>query len=348
MFYFIIFFFLFAFSFAFIDKKINSIWGVAIALLLIFIAGGRYMCGADYGSYENMFNEISWQNFYFVEPLFGILIALVKYIGGFNLFLLFIAALSVSLKFWVINKYSPYPLFSYAILFVGLYVSLDMGQIRQGLGLSICWFSIQYLEKRPFVFFFLILLGIGVHFSAFVFAGIYFLRNINFSVKKAFLGIFFCFCIGKIMSLLVHIVMIDNPLLQFKIDTYVDNEDYGKAIGFNVGMLIKLVLLYILLIYKKRIIAEQQTANILINAYILGNFVYFFLLFNEIIAGRFSLYFIYFDIILVPIISKYIISQNSRTLFISLYFLFLFYQLYVRLYLTNGTDLIPYHNFLIG
>ncbi len=74
----------------------------------------------------------------------------------------------------------------------------------------------------------------------------------------------------------------------------------------------------------------------------------FFLLFNEIIAGRFSLYFIYFDIILVPIISKYIISQNSRTLFISLYFLFLFYQLYVRLYLTNGTDLIPYHNFLIG
>ena len=142
--------------------------------------------------------------------------------------------------------------------------------------------------------------------------------------------------------------MIDNPLLQFKIDTYVDNEDYGKAIGFNVGMLIKLVLLYILLIYKKRIIAEQQTANILINAYILGNFVYFFLLFNEIIAGRFSLYFIYFDIILVPIISKYIISQNSRTLFISLYFLFLFYQLYVRLYLTKGTDLIPYHNFLIG
>ena len=317
----------------------------SLIFLVIFI-GFRYRTGPDYESYELIYQDKSSP---VLEYLFQLLISIAKSIKlNYNYFLLLIAALSLSIKWISLNKYSPYFFFSIVIAFQS-YILADMGQIRFSLAIAVSWLSLHFcLERKLIPFLLIVFIASLFHRSAVILLPLYWFGyfNINFWIMLGSWGA--CYILSFALANLGFFEELSeffvSETMADKIDLYADNEEFGTRYDISLWGILSKVIVLGLIFYSS--IPDDKMKRIFTNIYFVGGCAFFLFSFNEIFGSRISLYFFSFEPIMVPIAIYFIKDIKLHYMLLSFFILKSMYQLIVQVYMVYPDLYLPYKNFL--
>ncbi len=319
-----------------------------VAALIVFI--GFRQVGPDFESYRDIFNfpkDIKGN----IEVFFLLLIGFFRSFGwSFASFMLFFATLSILIKMYSIEKYSPY-FFLSVVLALPVTLLTDMGQIRFALAVSIVWLSIPYLEERNIVKFMLVVLfATLIHTSALVFSVAFFITPIKLKLRYLLLIWVLCYFAGLSLDndfsgRLVELFAKDT-MMEMKIDLYNDGETFVERYTLPLlGTMFKVIIMA-LLYYSP--IKNERLKQIFLNLYFFSGCIFMFFSFSEILTLRLSMYFFAFEAISIPL-ALYFIKDKSDVVF----WLFLiglvvksFYQYNSQVFVSYSDMYLPYKNAL--
>lgn len=287
-------------------KVINSC-AVFFIVLLISFSGFRYYVGYDYQSYRDIYNGFSGYDIlnFDLAFVFQIIIKFCKSLGfGFYGFIFITALLSISLKFLVIKRLSPFLFLSICLFFSQEYLARDFSNIRQGLAIAFIALSVLFfLEKKFFYCSLFFFLGFLSHATAIIFILFYFISFLNFKPSRLFLiiSVFFSLFIGQYIlnegNLIRILSMINVGYISQKLADYSSRAEYSSEIGLSFGAIQRIFIFTLFVYFEKSLSHIRGYYQIRIISWI-GLLVFF--LFNsfEIIAARGSYYFRFFDVII--------------------------------------------------
>ena len=210
--YLAIFFLMSAIYFFTYEKKAKDvrILVFCMALLGIFVGISDMLGGFDRYIYAELFDEVADRlvnkenvfqaeifNLYRTEPgynLYNVLIGLFtrnRYIFIFITTIIIYALLFASFKRYMENY--PYAV----LLFMGLWFFFTFTYLRQVLGVSIAWLSIQYIvDRKRWRFLGVLLIAMLFHNSAIVFAPLYFVPIKKFDKTRVAIVMVICLLLG--------------------------------------------------------------------------------------------------------------------------------------------------------
>lgn len=161
----------------------------AFFIFILLLAGFR-LDSIDYGGYLDLFNETPITDFampFFktslgttgMEFLWASFSATFQYLGlPFEAWVFFVALVSISIKYHLFKKFTPYYLLA-LVLYISLWFSKDLGQIRNGLAAAILLFSVEPLVKRQFFRFALVVfVAFGIQAYAIIALPLYWFYSI--------------------------------------------------------------------------------------------------------------------------------------------------------------------------
>jgi hypothetical protein len=340
-----------------------------ITVMFILVAGLRYETGVDWRVYTSMFedtppiNEISDPLgrvliFSSIDYGYCIFISVVKSIHGSIQAVFFIISLIGSIFVYKSVKiYSDGRIMSMLLYFSLLFFILDMSGLRQGFALSIFFYSLQYVYKRKFwPYLVLLLLAGSFHWSAYLLIPLYFLISKRFSnlvltcIFLISLSIFML-KIGWLQFVFVHIFSgFSNEFIASKIFTYTDTYESGRGFSANtIASIIFYVSTFILcLYYRLNLEGKNKYFNMFLNIYMCQVVSYFALYEFIEMADRLRLYFLIANLILLPSMVFVFISLKERVLIYTYLIAFAFFS--CKPYVLNEQVTIAYHpyqNFII-
>lgn len=338
-----------------IRKELYLLLSFLTFFCFYLFTGCKGNVGTDYLGYYNIYTYLGKLKYsaakMYVEPVFWIICRIFNLFNfPFSIFWFFIAAITLSTKFIFIKKLSPYFFLSILIYLSGLFIERDFDGIRQGLSIGVAYIAIlQYLKDKKIRFAFLLLIAIGIHYSSLVFILVPILANLKLNKKLILFLVIFGFILIVIRVDIVNVIIrfIPNGYIRYRIEMYL-NEEYGSAIGINIGIIVRIIVLFLFVNIKPNAIGVNiKTYNLLLNGFLLS--IIFFCFFNnmEIIAHRFAYGFREFQIILIPICFKYYIMEKNilkdfKVIAFQIYVLYAF-LLFYRVF--NSTKLRPYYEY---
>ncbi len=172
-------------------KNLLLLWLVGI--LMVLVGGFRVWVGADYPVYYRMYFEFStltsqdvWDKLLFRESKIEIeggyiLFNRILYFMGapFWFFTVMVSIVLTILRLSVYYRNSPYPLFSAMLFLIPVYFTSDNGQMRQALAMAFCLLSYEFIKRRQFWYFLLVMyFALIFHKSAVFFIPAYWLVKI--------------------------------------------------------------------------------------------------------------------------------------------------------------------------
>ena len=306
-------------------------------LLLIFVGAFRYDVGRDYMSYVDIFEGVKGSRAGIGAQLLN---TGCKAVGGTSQLMFFIVAvLTLSLFYKAMKMYS-------SEIMLSLFIFLCFGQmylntfntIRQCFAAAVFMYSIQFIVKRKWKqYFLLILLACTFHVSAIVLIPLYWVLNKTWSWKTVL-------AMGAFFVLLPRLNLLQ---ILTRADEYRIYEILNQIDTSFIDYLYLLISILIIL-YRKRLFCKSPYRTVFLNI----NYVFCFLTLAIILNGgspeallflRLRYYFVFFyAIILQLIISGFRIDNNywivkySTALFLS----FLFIR--TAIILGKEYDLLPY------
>ena len=303
------------------------------ALSLIFIAGFRTIgIDNDSLSYISILGvDISEANFIDKEPFFWLINELNKFLfNGYNqTFFLIFAIIGVSIKLYIIRKYSLHPILSVLTYISIFYILQEMTQIRAGVAIGIVfWAMHDLISKNNTGFLLKIIMATLFHYSAIVMIFIYFLSYTSiyrkFYIFLPLLGIFLS-QISFIPELLVHLVSILPDFLSIKIQIYLSlmEQDKLKEVNpFNIGNFFLLCIYYLNLYIFTREQRGEKYYILCIKLLGFGFFILFTFSFLEVFAYRISNYLFFSLVFLIPITGEYFRQKKLLLLLIGLFLIY--------------------------
>lgn len=351
------------FSFALLDAKFtiklntNRLMLSITYFLLVTQIGLRWQTGTDWVPYLNHFNSIS--DFASASPLkngfeygYNILVLLIKFIfSDYSFFLVVHAIVYYFLIFISFKRYNPY-FYLTLLMFYALTMGM-MGSNRQLIAIAICIYAVRFIiEKRPILFFLLIVIAITFHTTAFIFAVYYFL-NRDIRPRTFFIVLISSFIIGKSQLpffIFSFIGDLSGGHIATKIIFYVADAKYSLVEHklTIIGLFKRLILLSIFY-YNRKIISERLPYyNTLLNGYILGIAIYF--LFADsllILVNRGSLYFNIMEPMLIASQVAILKGKENKSIAVIILFvisIFFFFQSIA----TYSNLFIPYKGIFIN
>ncbi|RSL29766.1 EpsG family protein [Salibacterium salarium] len=322
--------------------------------LLICFAGFRKM-GFDYYSYKDIYERIpgllelfanpkSIFNFEFnVEWIYVLTNSFFSSLGlSFEVFIFFIALLSVSLIAVSYKKLTNLYLWALVIYFARFFFLREMGQVRQGIAAGIVLLSIQFIIKKQFYkFLCTIIIASGFHSVALAAIPIYFIYHFNFNRCTILFSTILSIALGYI-GVFTMFVETFQTILPSPIVRYTFSDSYGYSLGiFNPTALVQFIILIMMLVFKNKLKNKMMHYPIILNFYWVSTVVLF--LFNDsaVIAARTSNVFTTVEpIIIVSFI--YLVKNKLFGYFIIIIYYFL--MLYLNLYSRLGDVYIPYES----
>lgn len=297
------------------NKKIERLLLFLFMTVLVFLSGFRSQTiGYDTVGHLNYFisSSISIQAaFDFKEPGYGLLSLIVSNFGGFQLFLVIISILSITLLYKSTSYFALYPLISLYVFVMSYFTENNLAKIRQSTAVLILLFSLKYLYKKRLIpFIIIVILGASFHTSALVFLVVPFLLKIQLNQKRTIIifliALLLYFSRVPIIFYREWIPMIfANINLDFlNISSFVNYADRdstlreaGGFIGYlyHVGLIIPVVLFY----NKIKSFVNEKTM-FLINIYFWGSIVFMVLFDLSLINSRFSMFFLMAGIFALP------------------------------------------------
>ena len=228
-----------------------------------------------------------------------------------------------------------------------------LGSNRQLLALAICIYAIRFVvEKKPVIFFLLVLLATTFHNTAFLFAIYYF---INKSIKPKVLVsvLLFAFIIGKTqlpVFVFSRIGDLFGGQILYRTVVYADSakDSLADAKLSIIGLMKRLVFLFFFYYNRKQLREKLVYYNTLLNGYYIGIVIYF--LFSNtliILVARGSLYFNIMEPLLLA--SQLYILNGKELKLISIVLLLVFSIFFFFQSIAPYPDLfIPYKGVLIN
>lgn len=265
-------------------KKINVSIYAFIGFILIILSAFRGELGNDTVVYLSFFQNLDFSNvtFYLLQFEIGFvyLSLLIKQIFNNDVFYISsIALISISLKMKYVYKISPLPAISLFTLVSAYFLALDMGQIRQGIALSLIFIALyHYLKENKKLFYFFVLIATFFHISAFLFLIIVFLKK-NISNYIILFCIFFSFIfvfipINELIISFIKLLFFWNDFIFTKLMNYAIGK-YSEIVGFSIIQIWYLLISVVFVYYKK--IINNSTYSFLLNVFAVGiilNFVF--------------------------------------------------------------------------
>lgn len=333
MYYFLLGFFLYLFCIIYILRDTKKITNIVICIVLIFLTlmiGFRYDVGVDYLSYERIFLE-EWNDFG-LEPFYTLINYIVmKANGEFYLVMMisiFITNLFVGIYLKRLKWKPTLILFSLFIYTVSSLFLFTNG-VRQGIAISIVFYSVVYIEQKNFKRFFIcILLASLFHVSAIVMLILYFIK-IKFSkiLYLALIFIAYIFVQTEMINKFLNIVVPYIPYYNFYLYTgFLESQSTDVlALGVLVKVLISIYITFI-----------NKEENILITFYQIGILLNI-LAISTFMVARVGFYFYIFDMVVIPMVLMQIKSKLIRRIsFIVIFILFL--ALFIKMLLISPEE----------
>lgn len=317
---------------------------VICSIFLICFAGFRFGIETDYWNYKEIFLHTSFYGFESgIEIGWCLLISLCKSIfntQNFNIFIFFVALLSVSIKTCFFSKLR-YPFFALFLYFCFGYLMLEFNTMRQGLAISFLFLGASSVSEnnKYLKFFIFVLIASLFHISSLIFLILLAFFKIRMTKTKIS-----CLLIG---SILMNFVIVE--FLQFFIQVIPDSVSFrpffarlllygssqNKVLSF--GIIRRLVILLFLMI----ILEKKQINNLFFKIFLIGNLLYFLFCGNQTLANRFSLS---YEVFLIPFLADLKVKKNPKNLII----LSLIILIQIGLFYTNlsNGNFIPYQTYL--
>ena len=217
--------------------KLQKRIGIVACLVLTFIAGRRDVTfWPDTGVYvlafykvPNIFSfSLNDTPYGYEEKGFALLGSLLKvFTNNGTAYLFFIAALSVFILYEDLRKYSIYPLIGLCCYIARFFMNRNMIQIRAGLSYAILLFAIQYITKKDWKRYFLIVaIAYTIHQSALIAIPLYFFCNwIKPRKWHVFVVIIIAFVVGIAGQEFVHNIVEDNAT-DLNVEVYTERGGY--------------------------------------------------------------------------------------------------------------------------
>lgn len=187
-----------------LNKKINILLGL-VCLFTLF-RGLRWEVGTDWEQYLNIFLYSEWSNIFSLkrelddtmEPGYIVLNVLIKTIGGgYTSFLLLTNFFILYSYFRLVIKCKEYPIYSFA----SILLSVGFFPVRQNLSVAILLFSYQYIQRRKFIpFLLVVLLAASIHYFAVIFLFMYVLSNKKITLRMSYSILFICIIFSALLS----------------------------------------------------------------------------------------------------------------------------------------------------
>ena len=299
------------------EKKYKINLYPVIILLLILFSGLKSNYGFDYNNYLIHFGEINsltdFLNTNF-EKGYSFLILIFKNIGlGFNTFLLFISFFSIKMKEKVFNELSVMPEVSLLLYFMLFYVFNDVEQIRHGISIGFCFYSLIFLNKvdakSKIYSFILMIFGFLFHTSALLFFPIYFIKDRLFN-KKTYIIVFVISILLSFINYFDLISLINNCFIH---STYLTDKIHlytvDKQSLFTATLLIKLfiLLLFCFVSFDK----NNKLHRLIFNIYYIG--IIYTVILNDIpiLVARGTTYMRYSELLMIPFVLSNIKNKEK-------------------------------------
>lgn len=320
----------------------HSLKGIIVWLIwamFVFLVGFKGNVGTDYGSYQELYESVIEPYSFTVssiEPLFWLWMKLCSCLAlSFPLFWLLTAVLNISLKIYIFRSFSPFVAVSVLIYIVGLFFERDFDGIRQGLSIGLCyWACLLFLDgRRPLVYNSVIVCAVFVHYTAILFFLIPALSKLRLSKKIVTLllliGFVFALTSFNALEFIFDIIGMDNVLYD-KMYSYTVSENYSSKVGINIGLIFRIIILFLFIWYKNAINLDEKFYNLLKNGFLLS--ILLSLLFSnfEILSHRLGYGLREFQIFIIPyliVASKGIKNKLIVTTLIAMYSLILLMRL---------------------
>ena len=299
-------------------KRIGESFFIFSLLLLILFFGLRGYIGYDWYSYKPNFDKMVTIG----ELLKGNTQVLYSgYELGFQIYTSFIKTLTnnyfiynfinVSVDFiilyFVIKRFSKYPILS-LLLFFSIYgVALEIDMIRNAKSIMLFLLSIKYIEERKILNFgALNILSILFHYSSIFYLPMYFILNVKWNKKF----ILFLFILGNIyylsdIRIVMRIIKEYNTFLPTgigaKLSGYFSIIPLDFPLGFSLYYFER-VIMFLLCWFVSDNLKNKKYGNIMLNSLYISIFFFLYLSEFSIVAMRFGLLFIYSYWFILPML----------------------------------------------
>lgn len=268
MIYYVIFIMLFCNSLILDNFKIKQSYSkniiyIFLCLLLFFVVAVRYNTGYDYVPYYNIFHTIknSSKNIFELSSNLNLEIGyvflnIVLSKLNFKFFFFIIAALTVLPKCFFISKIRKNRFLVLFCYYCTVFLTYDMGIIRQGISLSILLFSIKYLLNKNYIKFQLIVIFASLfHATSIIFSVAFFVSYKEYNYKTyliiCFISLLFSLFINT--SNVLSIIPNSGGIIDTKISYYSNYyEESSIFISLIKRIIVMLIFLYCCKIEKNK------------------------------------------------------------------------------------------------
>jgi len=249
-----------------------------------------------------------------------------------------------------IKRYSPYYALGFLLFFVfgGLIIQINL--MRNIKAMFLFLFSLKYLEERRMLPYMLInAIGLLFHSTAIVFFPLYFILHKPFPrwISWSIFGLGLLTALLRIQYLqpvLLWIADIIGGRLSVQIKLYFAVDFYSQSYGLSLGFIERIVTYVIILLNQEKLIQQNRSNTIFINAYILYFIVFFYFSEVMVVVERLSLLFVFSYWILYPALIRLVKETFNKSL---LMFLMLIYCA-MKLVVMNSNIFTKYDNLLFG
>ncbi len=295
------------------------------------ITGGPHVIG-DTAVYAASFvkKEITTQVKLIAEPTFAFLVVFIRNFitEDPQIFLLICALITNTLIILTLYRYA-HPFFIGVYLYItwGAYL-VTMNGVRQFLAAAIIFVATKWLlEGKWKLFLGVVLFASTIHTSALFYIPAYFIAKQQAWNRKIFLLIMLL--IGGFLLFGSLIPYLFGMLMWSKYWSYQESFE-NASLGANaVRAIIAAIPVIIAFFSRKKLSAEYEESNILVNFSLINFFFMLFATYNWIFA-RMSIYFNLYNLILLPLIIRVNFTDRwlRNIVYYLLILLFLFYYYY--------------------
>lgn len=274
--------------------------------MFVLLTGFKGNVGADYESYQELYKSASSVGNSSVEPLFWFWMKLFSCFSfSFPIFWLVTALFNISLKIYIFRFFTPFVSVSILIYLVGLFFERDFDGIRQGLSIGLCYLACMlYLKgKKAIVYNAVIASAVLIHYTSIFFFCLPLLAKIH--IKKNIICSFLLVGLWEIvyefdfMSVVFDVIGTSN-ILYGKLYDYLQSDFYSRSVGVNLGLIFRIIVLFLFIKYEAAINIDRRMYNLLKNGFFLS--LCLSLLFNhvDILSHRLGYGFREFQIFIIP------------------------------------------------
>lgn len=328
-----------------------------LLIVLILFAGTRFETGNDWREYVKVFARVPcvndlWNNLdlvflYRMEPGYIILNSIVKTCGGsINEVFLISCIFIISLYFISLRKYTFLPFIAVLLYMRYGYLQTNMMFVRQGIAISIFFYSVQYIKTRDIIKYVVLnIIASFFHSSLLLTLPLYFVINRRYSNYVLFAFVFLSILLSfSNWSYLLPKIL--PPIIQENVINYTESDIWGGMTGkLNVAIIEKIVIFLVCIIYRKEMEKANGSFNVFLNLFVISIICYYAFFQMYVFQQRLAMIFQFSTVV---IISQMILLLSLKMRFFLLMVLNLVIIYFFLRYISMGEDVfIPYKSWLI-